>query len=272
MTRNTNIVSVDTPRGTFRIHRTGEGARNVLCLHPLASSGAFWDRVAATVGEAVTVFAPDARGHGASEWDGSTFTVQDMADDVAAIVNAVVDGPVGVVGKSMGGCVAQALAVRHPDLVDCLVLADTTSCYGPDRVEKWAQRANNAKTIPRSEQVEFQLERWFSDQFKAEHPEETQRIVDIFLSTDSVAHAAACTALGAFDGTNDLSRIRVPTLVIVGEYDQATPIEMAQGLAEGIPDAQLEVVRGAKHLSLLENSDVWPHIMQHLSHQWSDKQ
>lgn len=258
-------VRVPTAHGSIRVRRTGRGSRRILCLHPLASSGTFWDRIATGLGQDVTVFAPDARGHGESGWDGAGFTVQDMAGDAADVIEAVGGGPVGVVGMSMGGCVAISLAARRPELVDSLALVDTTSCYGADRAEKWARRAEGARTKRRSDQVGFQLDRWFSADFRATHDPEIDRIVDIFLATDSAAHAAACMALGAFDGTSDLDGIRVPTLVMVGEFDEATPPAMAGVLAAGIPGAALHVVPGVKHLSLIEAPDSWSVLASHLA-------
>lgn len=257
-------TKVHTTRGCFNVRQTGSGERNIVCLHPLASAGSFWDPIAAYVAQDATVWAPDLRGHGASDWDWSGFTVEDMADDIAAILTSITEAPVGVVGMSMGGCVALALALRHGDLIDSLVLADTTSSYGPDRVEKWAIRAHNARTKSRSEQIEFQLQRWFSEQFKKDSPVEVQRVVDIFLATNPAAHAAACSALGAFDCSDMLADIQIPTLVIVGENDQATPPDMAQFLHEHIPGSTLQRIPGVKHLSLLEQPDAWPMVSRAL--------
>lgn len=257
---NARDTPVTTSHGTFNVRRTGDAPRHVVCLHPLASAGAFWDPIAAALAAHATVWAPDARGHGGSAWDGADFTVEDMADDTAEIIERAAGGPVGLIGMSMGGCVAMALALRHPALVDSLVLADTTSSYGPDRVAKWAQRARNAREKSRADQVPFQLDRWFSDPFRAAEPNAAQRVVDIFLATDSDAHAAACRALGGFDCTGQLGDIAVPTLVIVGELDQATPPAMAETIHRGIPQSTLHVVDGVKHMGLIEKPAEWPRI------------
>jgi 3-oxoadipate enol-lactonase len=173
-------------------------------------------------------------------------------------------GPVGVVGMSMGGCTGLSLAARHPAMVDRLVLADTTSCYGVDRVERWQERAEVALRKARSDQGAFQLDRWFSDAFRAADPEECQRVLEIFIGTDSRAHAAACAALGAFDGTALMPLVEADTWVLVGEQDYATPPAMAETLAGGIPHARLQVLAETRHLSLVERSDVWPLLEAYL--------
>jgi 3-oxoadipate enol-lactonase len=132
-------------------------------------------------------------------------------------------------------------------------------------VANWAERAVNAREKPRQEQVGFQVDRWFSDAFRDEHPDEVQRLVDIFLATDSSAHGAASLAMGAFDGTSDLGRITADTLVLVGEEDYATPPAMARVLADGIPTSRLQVLDGARHMSLLERPVIWPTLAAHLA-------
>jgi 3-oxoadipate enol-lactonase len=173
--------------------------------------------------------------------------------------------PARVAGMSMGGCTAVALAESRPELVERMLLADTTACYGPDREKNWAERAATVRNKPRQEQIGFQASRWFSEEFREEHADDVQRLVDIFLATDSEAHAAASLAMGGFDGTAGLAGIPADTLVVVGEQDYATPPEMAQVLADGIPRSRLEVLAGARHMSLLERPDFWPTLVAHLS-------
>jgi 3-oxoadipate enol-lactonase len=207
----------------------------------------------------------DARGHGESTWDGADFTVADMAADTAAVIEDFGAGPADVVGLSMGGSTALVLAAIRPDLVHRLVLADATACYGPDRVEVWAERAERAVTVPRAKQLEFQRDRWFAEPFRAEHPDEVERVCEIFLATDSKAHAAACRALGGLDATDRLGDVEAGTLVLVGEEDYATPPAMAEEMADGIKDAELRILERTRHLSLLERPDLWPVLAAHFA-------
>jgi 3-oxoadipate enol-lactonase len=257
-------MKVEGAGGTINVREFGDGSRRLFCLHALALSGEFWDPFAASLARDhdVRVLAVDARGHGESSWDGKPFSVEDMADDVAAVIEADGSGPASVVGMSMGGCTALALALRRPDLVDRLVLADTTACYGPDREAKWAERARMAATKTRAEQIPFQLTRWFSPDFAKQ--DGADRVVQIFLNTRPEVHAAACVALGGFDAAEQLAQVTAPTLVMVGETDEATPPAMAQTLADGIPGARLEVIPQARHFSLIERPDVWPSISRHI--------
>jgi len=223
----------------------------VLLLHSLAMSGELWQPLTEKLEPHARVVAMDARGHGKSTWDGTPFSVEDLADDAAQLIWSLGGGPVAVAGMSMGGCVAIALAGRRPELVNRLVLADTTADYGLGKEQAWADRA--AKALgSREKQLGFQLDRWFSPGFLEREPAEAKRVADVFLGTDSAAHAQACRALGAFDGTPLLSAIAADTLVVVGENDQATPPAMAEALADGIAGAELRILPDARHFSLFE--------------------
>ena len=256
-------MRLDTDWGALTAVDQGTGPLVVL-LHPLAQSGQFWRPLIDELATEFRVIAPDARGHGASEWDGKPFSVVDLADDVAQLIGHVGAGPAAVLGMSMGGCTAIALAVRHPERVSQLVLADTTADYGPDKEPAWAARAETAVSKPRPLQLTFQHDRWFSPSFLDSDPDEVNRVSRIFLATNSAAHAAASLAMGAFDDSERLREIKAPTLVLVGEEDYATPPSMAEALRAGIPESALEVLPRTRHLSLLQNRSVWPRVVDHL--------
>lgn len=262
-------MMVRTPRGEFAVHETGRGSDTVLLLHPLATSGAIWTPLLAQRPERAEgryrFLALDARGHGSSSWDGGPFTIEDLAQDTAAVLDALGVRRAAVVGMSMGGCTAIALAAERPDLVGPLALCDTTADYGPDRVAQWAERAHRARSVPRERQIEFQVDRWFSPDFRRASPDRVQLVCDAFVGTDSRAHAQACLAMGHFDGTDRLTGITAPTLVVVGAEDYATPPAMAQALADGIPGARLAGFDRVRHLSLLEHPPAWDAVTAHLA-------
>ncbi|MEV4314191.1 alpha/beta fold hydrolase [Actinocrispum sp. NPDC049592] len=248
-------LTAPTANGHLSVVRWGAGEPVVL-LHPLAMAGELWEPVATRL--AAAVYAPDLRGHGSSSWDGQPFTIEDMAVDLAQALDGLGLPIVHMLGMSMGGSVAIAFAGLYPSRVRSLVLADTTAWYGPEAPSTWADRATRATAVPRPEQVPFQVDRWFSPAFVASSPAEVQRVVDIFLRTNSEAHAAGSVAMGAMDFRPLLSSIKAPTVVLVGEDDYATPPSMASVLHQGIAGAALSVVPGLRHMTLIERPGLTP--------------
>lgn len=230
-------------------------ARRLVLLHSLALDGSVWRYVVPTLAEKYHTLTVDLRGHGQSPSD-TDFTVEDMAGDVAAIIRDQGDESQAiVVGLSLGGCVAQAVAYGYPDLVDGLVLADTTAWYGDDAPQAWRNRAQQARSNGLISLSKFQLERWFSDEFRLANAELCADLLDRFTANDIDSYAATCRALGEYDGRGRVESISVPTEIVVGEHDGATPPADAYDLAGRIEGASVTVLTGAKHLTALERPD-----------------
>lgn len=258
------MPTLGRPWGTLNYVDEGSGPL-VILLHPLAASGELWRRLIDELSGTHRVIAPDARGHGASVWNGENFTVPDLAEDVAALIDHLEVGPAHLVALSMGGCTAVATAVRYPGLVHRLVLADTTADYGPGKEDAWEERAARALAVPRDKQLTFQVDRWFSSGFLVSDPTEVKRIADIFVATDSRAHAAACRALGSYSDVDRLGEIRAATLVLVGEDDYATPPSMAHALHAGIVDSEYLIFFNTRHMSLVESATARSLVVRHLT-------
>lgn len=256
-------MMISTARGNVGVLLHGDGPAVVL-LHPLALSAEVWRPLVET-SPGLRFIGVDAPGHGATRWDGQPFTVEDMAEDAAGVLESLGVRQAGLVGLSMGGSTAVVLAARRPDLISSLILVDTTACYGDDRVDVWEQRANRASTVAREDQIPFQLDRWFSPGTLKRDPGTVQRVSEIFLGTDTRAHAAACRALGGFDGRALLEAIQAPTLVVVGSDDYATPPSMARELHAGIAGSRLHVLDGTRHLGVFDEPQAWCVVTDHLA-------
>src|SRR6185295_16712559 len=103
--------------------------------------------------------------------------------------------------------------------------------------------------------VDFQLTRWFSDKFRAEHPDVMRAAAATLTANDLDGYEAACLMLGDSDLRPFLPEIRVPTAVIAGEEDYATPVVMSRALQEAITGSTLTLIPGARHLTPIENPD-----------------
>ena len=224
--------------------------RRAVLIHSLAMDREFWRPVAQRLDAAVLLY--DCTGHGESEKPAGPYTVEGFADDLARLMDHLGWESALVAGASMGGCVALAFAGKYPKRVSALGLVDTTAWYGPDAPRQWEERAQKALDGGLKALVDFQVTRWFSDAFRAAHPEVVSHCVAVFLKNEVRAYAASCRMLGVADLRSVLPRIGVPTAVLVGEEDYATPLAMAEELHRNIKGSTLMVLKNARHLTPLE--------------------
>jgi 3-oxoadipate enol-lactonase len=222
----------------------------VVLIHSLAMDRNFWRPVAERLDGVVLLY--DCTGHGESAKPAGPYTVEGFADDLARLLDHVGWDSALVAGASMGGCVALAFSGKYAKRVRALGLVDTTAWYGPDAARQWEERAQKALDGGLEALVDFQVTRWFSDRFRAAHPEVVSQCVATFLRNDVRAYAATCRMLGAADLRPVLRGIRVPTAVVVGEEDYATPLAMASELHRNIEGSTLTVLKNARHLTPLE--------------------
>ncbi|MDB5872392.1 MAG: 3-oxoadipate enol-lactonase [Ramlibacter sp.] len=232
--------------------KEGRGPAVVLS-HALGCDLSMWDDTAAQLTPGCTVLRYDHRGHGKSEVVPGPCSIEDMADDVAALIAAQVEGPVHFVGLSMGGMVAQQIAVRHPELIASIVVANSSSHYDDTARGMWRARIETVLNQGMAAISDGAMQRWFSAEFRRD-PEGSQRVAAlraVLEATDPKAYAAACDAVSRieFCGTNP--RIACPTLVIGGTRDEATPLAMAEEICKSISGAELATLDAA-HLSAVE--------------------
>jgi 3-oxoadipate enol-lactonase len=234
-------------------HMEGRHGSLVL-LHSMALDRAVWDDLVPYVADRFDVIAVDLPGHGASPGH-EEMTIESMADAVAETIRALEAGPALVAGLSLGGCVAQALALHHPELVRGLALIDTTCWYGEQAAQNWAERARKGKEVGMAALVDFQVARWFTNEFIQQSPSVTERVGDVWAKMDVDQFAATCKAMGDVDLRDQIGQIAVPTTIIVGAEDRATDITHAKAMKERIPGATLHVIESCAHLSPVERPE-----------------
>lgn len=234
-------------------------------IHSLALDRDVWTPVAERLAPAAHVLTYDCRGHGASTRTVGPYTVEQFADDLASLMDGVGWPSAIVAGASMGGSVAQAFAAAYPSRTEALGLVDTTAWYGPEAEKNWNARAAQGEANGLASLVDFQLGRWFAEAFVASEPELMARLKRVFLANDLACYAASCRMLGAFDLRERTMALRMPTAVVVGEEDFATPPEMARWIHQAIPGATLDILPATRHLSPLERPDAVGNIIGSLA-------
>jgi 3-oxoadipate enol-lactonase len=245
----------DGARLAYTLYDRPAASRHVVLIHSLAMDRSFWRPVAERLATNACVLTHDCRGHGRSDKPKGPVTVERHADDVADLLDRLGWRSALVAGASMGGCIALAFAIRHPGRASALGLVDTTAWYGPDAPKNWEQRASAALASGLSSLTDFQVTRWFGDKFRADHPQVVKDCVDTFLRNDVAAYAETCRMLGACDLRAGLAAIKIPTAIVVGDEDYATPPTMAEAMHNTIAESTLTVLTGARHLTPLERPD-----------------
>ena len=235
--------------------RQGEGPPLVFS-HSLGCDGSMWDDHARGLPR-FEVLRYDHRGHGRSSVPPGPYTIDQLVDDAARLIRAWGRGPVIFVGTSMGGMVAQGLAAKHPELVSALVIAHSTAHYGDDARAIWRQRIDAVTAGGMAAIAEGVLARWFTEAFRRERPDIVARFRQRLLATSPEGYVACCEAISRLDVRAGLPGIRVPTLVIGGSEDQATPADASRAIAAAIPGARLVIVEGAAHQGMIEKPDAF---------------
>lgn len=244
----------------FDRHDGGAEGTAVL-LHSLALDRTIWGGLLPHLLPRFEVIAVDLPNHGASPVLEEA-SIPAMGDAVAELIRAEADDPVILVGLSLGGCVAQAVAAQHPQIVRGLGLLDTTAWYGETAMEAWESRAQKAMQDGLGSLAGFQLERWFTAGFKERHPDVGERLLDIFRANDLDAYVATCRAMGSADLREAVDGLAVPTCIVVGTEDGATPPSHSFDLWERIAEASLHVLPSCSHLSAIERSDTIGQLLE----------
>jgi 3-oxoadipate enol-lactonase len=228
------------------------GAPRLVLIHPLALDGTIWDTIADKLAYRASILTYDCRGHGCSSRKSMPFTIGLFARDLAELLDHVGWPIATIAGCSMGGCVALGFSGMYPARLNGLGLIDTTAWYGQHAPERWRERAATAHAKGLAAMIEFQETRWFSDSFRARHPEVVNGVNKIFLANDIECYGATCVMLGDADLRPFESSIRVPVAVVVGAEDYATPLAMSQQMHESITGSTLTVLSGLRHLTPVE--------------------
>ena len=231
------------------------GAPRLVLIHSLALDRSVWNATTAHLSTEADILTYDCRGHGRSDRRAGPFTADLFARDLAELLDHIGWNGASLAGCSMGGCVALAFAGLYPDRVESLGLIDTTAWYGEGAAAKFQERADAARVKGMAALFDFQSTRWFSDDFRARHPEILQQALSVFVANDLDCYGATCMLLGTVDVRAYLPAFRMPVAIVVGEQDYATPVTMARQLHDAIPQSTLTVLQNGRHLTPIERPD-----------------
>lgn len=236
----------------------------VLLVNSLGTTTAMWEPQLLTLAGWFRVVRYDHRGHGGSPATAGPYSIEDLAGDALAVMDAVDSERFSVVGLSLGGMVGMWLGSHHPERVERLVLCCTAAKLGvPD---DWRARAALVRGGGTEALVETLLGRWFTPAFRAAAPELASSVGAMVAGADPEGYAGCCEAIAEMDQRADLVRVSAPTLVIGGAEDPVVPPALAVELHTSIAGSSLQILADAAHLANLEHPRRFGEVLlDHLS-------
>lgn len=234
----------------------GEGPW-VTLSHSLACNLHMWDEQMAALTKKYRVLRFDTRGHGQSSATPGPYTLEQMADDVKGLLDALGIKQTHWVGLSMGGMIGETFALKYPGVFQSMVLADTTSRRPPDADQMWGDRVRLAQEKGMEALVEGTLARWFTEPYRNARKDVMARIGNDIRNTPVAGFVGCCQAIAKVDLLDRLKEIKCPALIMVGDQDHGTPPEMARQIHQNLSGSELLIIPSAAHISNIEQAAVF---------------
>lgn len=238
------------------------GAPVVTLSHSLATHAGMWDATTPALAS-FRVLRYDTRGHGGTEAPAGPYSLDVLAADALALLEALGIQRTHWVGLSMGGMIGQTIALKARGTLLSLALCDTTSRVPHEARGTWAERIATADAQGMEPLVEPTIARWFTPDFVRTRPEVVDRVRAMIRETPARGYVGCCHAIAQLDLTGRLGEIGIPTLVVVGEEDQGTPVSAARTIHEHVKGSQLVVLKSASHLSNIEQPEAFNQAVKH---------
>lgn len=232
----------------------GEKGPWIILSHSLGCTKAMWEPQIEALEKNFRVITYDTRGHGGSGSEGGEYSLDLLADDAVGLLDFLSVKKVHWLGFSMGGMIGQTFALRYPERIVSIVLADTTSAHTTTPVSMWEERIRIAKTQGMDPLVQPAINRWFTEAFRKSSPEVVESVASMIRSTSVAGWAGCCAAIASIHTTYRLNEIKCPAMVIVGEFDVGTPLSAALEIHKNLKKSVLVLISNAAHMTNIEQS------------------
>ena len=245
----TRLVTSDGTRIAFEFAGNPDGAP-LIFLHSLGSSHAQWQPQVEALADTYRILGVDTRGHGASDAPAGDYTLATLAMDVVELADMAGFATFHLCGLSLGGMMAQWIAIHHGHRLRTLTLANTGAKIGTP--ESWNERAEIARTQGMTPLLDAVLARWFTPAFGPAHPETIDRLKATLATTDPTGYSGCCAALRDADLRAEVPQITAQSLLIASTHDGATPPNDLTFLHANISGSHLHLIEEASHISNIE--------------------
>lgn len=220
----------------------------LVLIHALGTDLHLWDELIPLLPPGLRILRFDLRGHGASDVPPAPYAMGALIRDTERLMDHFALRDSVVLGVSLGGLIAQGLAVKRLDLVRALVLSNTAAKIG--RPEQWQDRIRAVQAGGMAALADDTMARWFGRDWQANPAMPARRAR--FLSTAPEGWCGCAAAIAGTDFYETTASLRLPTLALAGANDGSTPPDLVRETAELIPGHRFQLIRRAGHLPMVE--------------------
>ena len=239
--------------GSEVIHFDDRGPKEdfaIIFLNSLGTDFRVWDKLLDVLGERFRTVRIDKRGHGLSTNYKNDISIENLAKDVCSLVDYLNLKNICLVGLSIGGLIALEFIKQRPNICNKLILCDTAPKIGTK--DMWTDRIKRVKEGGIEAISDDILARWFSNSFLKNEADELQMWRSMLTRTTKSAYIGCCEAISRCDLTEQAKIINMPTLVIVGDEDGSTPVNLVKDTANLIKGSTFRIIKKAGHLPCVE--------------------
>ena len=240
------------------IHFMDEGPRSgltVIFVNSLGTDLRVWDSIIKELNQKYRTVRFDKRGHGLSTNIGNNISISILANDLKLLISKLEIKNILLVGLSIGGLIALEFLKNSSTNVKGLVLSDTAAKIGSS--DMWSERISRVKAGGIAAISDDILARWFSNHFLKNKIEELQLWRSMLTRTSTLGYLGCCKAIADCDLRNEAKSISIPTLLIVGDEDGSTPVNLVKDTANMIKNSEFKIIKGAGHLPCVEKPEIF---------------
>jgi 3-oxoadipate enol-lactonase len=256
-----NMADVGDARLHYRIDGPDDGAP-VVFANSLGTDMRLWDPILPLLPKGLRILRFDKRGHGLSSCPPAPYKMGTLVSDAETLMDMFGFKDALFVGLSIGGMIAQGLAIKRMDLIRAMVLSNTAAKIGNPKM--WDDRIAAVKSGGIESLADAVMERWFSKGYLT-HPDlELWR--NLLVQQNDEGYAGCSAAISGTDFYTPTSGLRIPTLGIAGADDGATPPDLVRETTDLIPGSQFHLMRKAGHLPCVEKPEEYAQILTDFMH------
>jgi 3-oxoadipate enol-lactonase len=243
---------------SFKTAGTGQA---IVLFHSLLADQSSWDLITPALLKTHQVIQLSLPGFDSSDFVGGS--LDEIADQIAGVIESLKLSQAPIfMGNGYGGFVALNTALRHPHLPAKLVLADCGACFSDQGRAAFRGMSENAKNKGLIAIADVAMRRLFAPAYQELHPQLIADLKERFLNINLATFYGACEALSTMDLRSQVQQLQIPALVVVGEFDEATPVPMSEELAQLLPQAELKILPGLAHVPQLQDPQAFLSAIQ----------